>query len=183
MNDHLLLKPRRVLVIDDNDAIHADFRTILSGAGKPTGLAEDEEALFGDARPVGPLATFDIDTALQGQQGYEKVVAAVAAGNRYHLAFVDMRMPPGWDGVQTIQKLWEADPQLHVVICSAYSAYSWKEIVVKLGGSDRLLILKKPFDEFEVYQIANSQTAMWLVTEQAQLKMSELEQLVDQRTA
>ncbi|HZK81792.1 MAG TPA: EAL domain-containing protein, partial [Humisphaera sp.] len=101
----------------------------------------------------------------------------------YHLAFVDMRMPPGWDGVQTIAKLWEADPQLHVVICSAYSAYSWKEIAVKLGGSDRLLILKKPFDEFEVFQIANSQTAKWLVTQQARLKLSELEQLVEIRTA
>ena len=136
-------------------------------------LADDEEALFGDT--PGQLAvrrSFEVDCALQGQEGYEKVVAAVAAGKPYHLAFVDMRMPPGWDGVQTIQKLWEADPHLHVVICSAYSAYSWKEIAAKLGSTDRLLILKKPFDELEVFQIANALTAKWLATQQAQLKLS-----------
>jgi diguanylate cyclase (GGDEF)-like protein len=183
MKDQLLNQARRVLVIDDNEWIHADFRTILAPEGTPVALADDEAALFGDVRPAAPLVKFDIDCALQGQEGYEKVKAAVAAGKPYHLAFVDMRMPPGWDGVQTIQKLWEADPKLHVVICSAYSAYSWKEIVAKLGASDRLLILKKPFDEFEVFQIANSQTAKWLVTEKAQMQMSELEKLVEARTA
>jgi diguanylate cyclase (GGDEF)-like protein len=130
-----------------------------------------------------PQAKFEVDFACQGQEGYDKVVASVASGNPYHLAFVDMRMPPGWDGLQTIQKLWEADPQLQVVICSAYSAYSWKEISAKLGATDRLLILKKPFDDLEVFQIANSQTAKWHVTQQAKLKLNELEQLVQERTA
>ena len=99
------------------------------------------------------------------------------------MAFVDMRMPPGWDGMQTIQKLWEVDSHLQVVICSAYSAYSWKEIAQKLGASDRLLILKKPFDEYEVFQIANSLTTKWHLTAQAGVKLSELERLVEVRTS
>ena len=184
MNDSILNQTRRVLVIDDTEAIHADFRTILGGGTRPAELADDEFVLFGDVYdPMPDKTKFEIDSALQGVEGYEKVSAAVAAQNPYHLAFVDMRMPPGWDGVQTIQKLWEVDPDLHVVICSAYSAYSWKEIAGKLGGSDRLLILKKPFDEYEVYQIACSQTAKWLLARQAQLKLSELEHLVEKRTA
>src|SRR5208282_293202 len=144
----------------------------------PVGLADDELALFGDTPASGPRVKFQIDCALQGAEGYEKVRAAVEAGTPYHMAFVDMQMPPGWDGIQTIQKLWEVDPHLHVVICSAYSAYSWKEIAQKLQGSDRLLILKKPFDESEVYQVACSQTAKWFVTQQAKMKMSQLEELV-----
>ncbi len=130
-----------------------------------------------------PQIEFEIDDALQGRDGYEKVRAAKAAGTPYHLAFVDMRMPPGWDGVQTIEKLWEADPCLQVVICSAYSAYSWEQIAGKLGTTDRLLILKKPFDRLEVFQLATALTAKWLATAQAQLKMSELERLVEKRTS
>lgn len=174
---------RRVLVIDDNESIHTDFRTILDGNAGPLGLADDELALFGNTRKSTPQVNFQIDSALQGAEGFEKVKAARTAGKPYQLAFVDMQMPPGWDGIQTITKLWEVDPNLHVVICSAYSSYSWKEIAEKLQRSDRLLILKKPFDESEVYQIACSQTAKWFVTQQANLKLSELEELVEVRTA
>ena len=174
---------RRVLVIDDNEAIHSDFKTILSRQTTAGDLNADEALLFGETKHASKDPRFTVDFAFQGQQGYEKVVASVAASAQYHLAFVDMRMPPGWDGVQTIQKLWEADPQLQVVICSAYSAYSWKEIAEKLDSSDRLLILKKPFDELEVFQIASSLTAKWLATRQAELKLSEMEGLVNVRTA
>ena len=74
---------------------------------------------------------------------------------------VDVRMPPGWDGIETTQKLWEVDPDLQVVICSAYSDYSWDEIIAKLGNSDRLLFLKKPFDAMEILQLANALTEKW----------------------
>ena len=174
---------RRVLVIDDNESIHSDFRTILASKAGPVGLVDDEVALFGNTRKSARQVKFQIDSALQGEEGFKKVQMAVATGNPYQLAFVDMQMPPGWDGIQTIRNLWEVDPNLHVVICSAYSSYSWREIAEKLQGSDRLLILKKPFDESEVYQIACSQTAKWFVTRQANLKLSELEELVEVRTA
>ena len=59
------------------------------------------------------------------------------------MAFVDVRMPPGWDGVETTAKIWQKYPDLQVVICTAYSDYSWEEMLKKLGYSDRLVILKK----------------------------------------
>jgi diguanylate cyclase (GGDEF)-like protein len=173
----------RILVIDDNEAIHADFRKILTSRGPSPDLAGDEAALFGQTEAAAQRDRFEIDTALQGKEGFDKAAAAVAAGNPYHLAFVDMRMPPGWDGVETIQKLWTADPKLHVVICSAYSDYSWERIISALGTTDRLLILKKPFDELEVRQIATALTAKWLAMTQAQVKFSELDQIVQLRTA
>jgi PAS domain S-box-containing protein len=99
------------------------------------------------------------------------------------MAFVDVRMPPGWDGIETIQRIWKADPDLQVVICTAYSDHSWEEIIQKLGATDSLLILKKPFDNVEVLQLAHSLSKKWVVTNQARFRLENLEAMVDARTA
>lgn len=174
---------RRILIIDDTEAIHADFRKILQLAARPNEVGEQELALFGAAQSPPAVTAFEVDSAFQGREGYEKVVRSLSAGKPYQVAFVDMRMPPGWDGVQTIQKLWEADPRLQVVICSAYSEYSFERIVTSLGVTDRLLILKKPFDPLEVSQIAAALTAKWHSAAQAALKLAEMEKLVQLRTS
>jgi diguanylate cyclase (GGDEF)-like protein len=176
-------KQARVIVIDDNDEIHSDFKKVLGGGRSSTDLASDEAALFGQIEPAFSQPLFEVDCASQGQEGYDKVVAALAEGRPYQIAFVDMRMPPGWDGVQTIQKLWEADPRLQVVICSAYSEYSFERIVESLGATDRLLILKKPFDSLEVSQVATALGAKWHATAKAEIKLAEVEHLVKLRTA
>jgi len=171
--------PYRILVIDDNRAIHEDFRKILA-AQQPNGALESlEEELFG--KPKARSASYELDSAYQGQEGYEKVVASLKSDQRYALAFVDMRMPPGWDGVQTIEKIWQADPEIQVVICTAYSDYSWEEILNKFGAADRLLILKKPFDTAEVCQLACALTKKWHLAKHAHLKLNQLEALVAER--
>ncbi len=107
---------------------------------------------------------FDLDSAFQGQQGYELVQKSIETGRPYAVAFVDIRMPPGWDGVHTVQKIWEIDPEILIVFCSAYSDYSWEEMVRQLGRNDRFLILKKPFDNIEVRQCAMALTERWSVS-------------------
>lgn len=174
---------RRVLVIDDNEAIHDDFRKTLTRKSHGDALDDDEALLFGYSTEKPKGAQFEIDSASQGHLGLARVEAAMREGRPYQLAFVDMRMPPGWDGVETISRLWQADPALQVVICTAYSDYSWDQIVQKLGATDRLLILKKPFDDAEVCQLASAMTEKWLVTQQAQIKMGEMESLIALRTA
>ena len=99
------------------------------------------------------------------------------------MAFVDVRMPPGWDGVETTARIWEADPDLQVVICTAYADCSWDEMLQKLGQSDRLVILKKPFDSIEVYQLANSLCRKWQLLQESKGKMASLEEMVVARTA
>jgi diguanylate cyclase (GGDEF)-like protein len=176
----------RILVVDDNDAIHTDFKKILGGsAGASTKLAGAKAAIFGEATSASGKVRnieFEMDSALQGQEGLAKLQDALRESRPYSVAFVDMRMPPGWDGVQTIQRLWEVDPDLQVVICTAYSDYSWAEISEKLGLTDRLLILKKPFDPVEVVQLATALSEKWALRRTARLKMEELEQMVEQRT-
>jgi diguanylate cyclase (GGDEF)-like protein len=178
---------RRILVIDDNHAIHEDFRKTLGQSCAATEqLLSAKAALFGESgtAPANQnLPRFEIETALQGEEGLAKLQAALREGRPFNVAFVDMRMPPGWDGMQTIQRLWEADPSLQVVICTAYSDYSWEEISRKFGTTDRLLILKKPFDPAEVSQLAASLSEKWAQTRKAQLKMDELERIVEIRTA
>jgi diguanylate cyclase (GGDEF)-like protein len=179
-------EPRRILVIDDNDAIHEDFRKTLGQCSASSArLSSAKAALFGapDEPSAAPLPRFEIETALQGEEGLRKLEASLREDRPFNVAFVDMRMPPGWDGVQTIQRLWQADPNLQVVICTAYSDYSWEEISRTFGMTDRLLILKKPFDPAEVSQLAASLSEKWAQTRKAQLKMDELERIVEIRTA
>jgi diguanylate cyclase (GGDEF)-like protein len=175
---------RRILTIDDNDAIHGDFRKILTQTAVSSKLKSAKAALFGDtaAETASDRLHFQVDSALQGQEGLDKLIKAQADGTPYSVAFVDMRMPPGWDGLQTIQRLWEVDPDLQVVICSAFSDYSWDEISAKLGLTDRLLILKKPFDPAEVTQIAIALSEKWSLRREAKLQMDQLEQMVSERT-
>jgi diguanylate cyclase (GGDEF)-like protein len=179
-------RPRRILVIDDSDAIHGDFRKTLSHEAVSQRLRSAKAALFGDAQSGSPAATFptfEMESALQGQDGLKQVEKSLQEGRPFNVAFVDMRMPPGWDGVQTIQNLWKADPNLEVVICSAYSDYSWADICKKLGLTDKLLILKKPFDPVEVSQLAASLSEKWVLKQDARLKLDELERMVQERTS
>jgi len=174
---------RRILIIDDNPEIHSDIKRILC-EDKSSALDETAAALFGDSSDSGDHKfDYSIDSAYQGKEGFEKVEQAVQDGAPFAMAFVDMRMPPGWDGVETIENLWKVDPDLQVVICTAYTDYSWSEIVERLGGTDQLLILKKPFDLAEVRQLALSVTKKWNLARQANRKLEELDGLVRERTA
>jgi signal transduction histidine kinase len=176
---------RRVLVIDDNRSIHDDFRTILGAeSGADASLEAASAALFETTAPAPATApSFQIDSAYQGQEGLEMIRRALQENSPYAMAFVDVRMPPGWDGIETIARIWQDYPDLQVVVCTAYSDYSWEQMVEKLGQSDRLVILKKPFDNIEVLQLANALTEKWRLYQQAKSRLSDLENVVRARTA
>jgi len=123
-----------------------------------------------------------MDSAFQGQEGLARVQQANAEGRPYALAFVDGRMPPGWDGVETITKLREVDPALQFVICTAYSDYSWIEIQQQFGPSDSLLVLKKPFDLIEVRQLAHALSHKWLLAREVGRQIGALDAAVACRT-
>ncbi len=175
-------KNQRVLIIDDNRAIHDDFRKILCPPAARSALDAADAALFGEPVPVQQHAAFEIDSAYQGQDGVRLIQEALAAGRPYAMAFVDVRMPPGLDGVQTTRRIWELDPTVQIVLCTAYSDYSWNEMFAELGHSDGLLILKKPFDAVEALQLAHALTEKWRLRRAAEHKLEELEQRVSRRT-
>ena len=171
----------RILIIDDTPAIHEDFRKALTQVETPA-LDEAAAALFGRPPPRRRRSRFVLDSAYQGQDGLALLQQGLAEGRRYALALVDVRMPPGWDGIETISKLWEADPDLQVMICTAHSDYSWEDTVERLGDSESLVILKKPFDRVEVLQLAHALTRKWLLTRQSKRRLADLDSLVNERT-
>lgn len=185
MSERTIPKNRRILIVDDNQAIHEDFRKILANA--PAGDSEleaAESALFGEDAPAKANYTdYELTFASQGQEALEQTKEALAQKTPFALAFVDVRMPPGWDGIETTTHLWEADPDLQVVICTAYSDYSWDEMIGKFGQSDRLVILKKPFDNVEVLQLACAMSEKWRLQQEARLRLDQLEDIINARTS
>ena len=184
MSDAAKEMAHRILVIDDNPSIHKDFETTLVEDEMNTSLNTLRTEVFGERLAGDHTAknTYELDFASQGEQGCEKIQLACTQGRPYELAFVDMRMPPGWDGLKTIEQLWRIDPNVQVVICTAYSDYTWEEITTRLGKSQNLLILKKPFDSAEVAQLASALTEKWVLAKQASLKTEQLERMVKERT-
>jgi two-component system NtrC family sensor kinase len=153
-------KNRRILVIDDTPGIHQDFRKVLGTARSTSHLEADESALFGDA-PAQPKSDgYEIDSAMQGQEGLDKVMRAARDGKPYAVVFADMRMPPGWDGVETIERILRVTPRVELCICSAYSDYSWHEVIRRVGRPS-LRLLRKPFDTFELLSVASELTEKW----------------------
>ena len=186
MSNSTIPAANRILIIDDNRAIHADFRKILMPKTASDAVLRKAEALVFGGQPAdtgaAPAVTYQIDSATQGQEGLQMVEQAANEGRPYALAFVDVRMPPGWDGIETIARIWQKFPELPVVICTAYSDYSWSEMMSDLGHSDNLVILRKPFEAFEVLQLAHSFTRKWLLARQVRAHIEELDGLVQSRT-
>jgi diguanylate cyclase (GGDEF)-like protein len=177
------IDPRRILIVDDNRAIHDDFRKILANPDGDEGLRSLEASVFGETRPT-PYALTDyrLDSAYQGREALTLVQQASRDGQPYSVAFIDMRMPPGWDGLETIQRLWAVDPELQVVICSAYSDHDWQDVVERLGRSDNLLVLKKPFDVIEVLQCTHALSSKWRNERALRQQLESLEKDVSDRT-
>ncbi len=173
----------RILVVDDNSAIHEDFRKILANSPARDDFEDEDAAFFGTPAAPTERASFDLDFASQGLEALDLVTDATREGRRYSMVFMDVRMPPGLDGIETTARLWEIDPDLQVVICTAYSDYSWEEMVGRLGRTDRLLILKKPFDMIEVVQCAHALTGKWSLLQQTRHHAESLESSVRERTA
>jgi two-component system, NtrC family, sensor kinase len=175
---------RRVLVVDDMESIRQDFAKILGEPSRPAGLAELEQSLFGTPERVAaaPPARFELGFASQGLEGIARAAEAAAEGRPYALAFVDVRMPPGLDGIETIARLWELDPRLEIVICTAYSDYSWRQMLERLSRPGQFLVLGKPFDSTAVRQMALALTEKWTLAREAERTREDLDALVREKT-
>lgn len=174
----------RIIIIDDNTSIHQDFIKVLKPQESSVFASIDSQLFTPTLQKEAPLLLpyFQFETASQGQEGVKKIQHAIAVGKPYAVAFVDVRMPPGLDGIETIQRIWEIDQEIQVVICTAYSDYSWEETVQKLGIRDNLLVLKKPFDNVAVRQLACTLSRKWLLAKDVKSHTELLNKTVAERT-
>jgi two-component system, NtrC family, sensor kinase len=160
-----LIKNRRILIIDDNPDIHGDFQKILaptdSSCPELSGL---EAVIFGDSAATVAATTdvgFQVDGAMQGQDGLTKVTDAVFQNKPYFLSFVDMRMPPGWDGLETIRHIRKIDQKIFLAICTAHSEYTFEQIKKATHYCPRVKFLRKPFDPKEITELATRFMNEW----------------------
>lgn len=182
--------PLHIMIIDDNSSIHMDFIKVLTSSNTRTQLDYFEQKLFDkpllneseNSDTDSFLPKFIFNTASQGNEAIKKIKQDLEQGIHYALAFVDIRMPPGWDGITTIKQMWKVDPDIQIVICTAYSDFSWGETVKELGMGDNYLILKKPFDIVVVRQLACALTRKWILMNNAKHHEKILQKTVAEQT-
>lgn len=148
----------RILVIDDEDSVLDTYLQFL--AGNDDAELDELGDLMGMERS-GEKKTegFDVETASQGREGLEKVRSALDSGEPFAVAFIDVRMPPGWDGVDTARRIRQIDPDIHIVFVTAYSDYDVNEIYDSIG--DNMIYLKKPFQLDVIAQMARNLCGVW----------------------
>jgi len=169
---------QRVLVIDDNRAIHDDFRKILGGPDTKIVVAA-KSRLVGRPAPI----PFQVEFAYQVQEAVAMVEKALAEDRPYAVAFLDMGAPPGWGGIETAKRIWAVYPDLQLVICTAHSDPPWADLSDWIGPPERFLLLKKPFDAIEAVQMAHALTEKWRLLQDSKARFADLEQAVALRTA
>jgi diguanylate cyclase (GGDEF)-like protein len=170
-------KNRRILVIDDMPSTHEHVRAILNHApaAGPPSLENEQPGTCGSEVEA---IEYEVDSAYQGEQGYECVVKALEEGRPYAMAIVDVRMP-GWDGIKTVEQIRRIDSEIQIAICSAYADKSWQAIHKRFGANDWLLVFRKPLDLAEVQQFVCAMTEKWNLARCASYKVTELERIAD----
>jgi signal transduction histidine kinase len=171
--------PYRTLIIDDDALIHQVFAKMLSRDF----TRSDRSQPAGRSMPDSDFPVFEVDSAFTGQQGLECVLRALAEHRPYTMAFVDMRMKAGWDGIETIARIWHECSDLQIIICTGHTDFTWHDIIKRFGHTDRLLMLKKPFDVMDVRQLAYALAEKWNLFNQARSHLERLQNLVAERTA
>ncbi|OFZ22934.1 MAG: hypothetical protein A2202_01495 [Bdellovibrionales bacterium RIFOXYA1_FULL_36_14] len=164
------LKNRRILIVDDTEDIHEVFKCAFETKSKVinekynkciSNLFDQQPDESDDCKFPTHLPEFDLDSAFQGKEAIEKVKKSIEENMPYALVFLDVRMPPGIDGIETLQKMWEIDKNIEAIICTAYSDYNLTNLSKKLGYTHQLLLLKKPFEVEEIQQITLAQVMKW----------------------
>jgi len=168
---------RRILVIDDNPDILQAYKDILAPSrDRNTSSREMISRLLAPA--VDEKSVFDLQMASQGEDGFRLVEKGIAQDKPFALAFIDIRMPPGWGGISTATRIRKIDPNIEIVMVTAYSNRSLGEIVNTVSSPGKLLLLRKPFDPEEVIQLALSLTEKWNLARQEELQRKELQSIL-----
>jgi CheY-like chemotaxis protein len=168
----------RILLIDDVQSVHDLFRRILIGRSIRK-VVRDKEANVQRSEPVrSKMPIFEVDSAFNGEEGLRLIEKSLLENRPYSVAFVDVRLGSGWDGVQTTCKIWQQYSDLQVVLCTGYSDRPWEDLVKSLGFLDRMIVLVKPFDVTEVKQLAVGFSEKWRLNQQVKLRVDNLEKLI-----
>lgn len=179
-------KNNRILIVDDQQDLREQLAKLLRRAGKKnetTSFVQSMRDRLTGAKKDEPKGqesadTYLVDTASQGEEAFEMVKKALAENRPYAMLFTDMRMPPGWDGMETAKKIRDIDKHIEIVIMTAFADHDQETIALEVGTPEKLLYIKKPFQSEEIFQLALSLTSKWNFEEVQRMRKEWLEVLI-----
>jgi signal transduction histidine kinase len=156
----------RILVADDEPQMRESYKTVLRDFGDRDGGAAAIDSLEselygdGDAAPKG-VERIELTVCTQGEHAIEEAKRAISEGRPYSVAFLDVRMPPGLNGVQAAESIRALDPDMHIVIVTGYSDVGPREITSHVWPPEKLFYVVKPFQPLELQQLTAALTRKW----------------------
>ncbi|MBA3015096.1 MAG: LuxR C-terminal-related transcriptional regulator [Proteobacteria bacterium] len=176
----------RILIVDDEQSILEAYRQVLSGSRTQTTsqprLDALENRLFPDSQQKFVMPTFDLCLCRQGHEAVEAVRTSITEKSPFSVAFIDVRMPPGKDGVWAASEIRKLDPWVNIVIVTAFSDLNPAEINHTVQPPNRLLYMQKPFHSHEIQQFALALSAKWQAEQELTATNQHLDTLVQERT-
>ena len=162
----------RVLVVDDQKDIHDDFKEMLL----PRAAAADDLAasFLGGEEPDHRLPEFELLHAMGGEEACELVARAARDERPIAVAYIDIRMPPGIDGVETVRRIRRVDRAIEIVLMTAYTETSLADIVQDMELLHKLLYIRKPFAREEVQQITLALVEKWNLERELEARRRQL---------
>lgn len=151
----------KILVVDDDERQRLAYRNLFS-QGHHAILSELESFFQQDtSETLGDKLeeSFLVVEASQGQEAIELVQEAYENDTPISVAFIDMRMPPGMNGLEAAEKIRAIDPRVYIVFVTAYSDVDLAQITHRIY--ENVLFIRKPFQSEEIEQIARNFTISW----------------------
>lgn len=154
---------RRILIVDDEPKILDELQKVLSpGERGNTELNELENRLFNNEKVNRRKVTcYDVCCCRQGDEAVEQVRDSIQQNKPFSVAFIDIRMPPGIDGVTTAEEIRKLDANIQLVMMTGFSDFDISEISHRIPPEDKLLYMQKPIHSQEIRQFALALTAKW----------------------
>ncbi|MDH3373457.1 MAG: EAL domain-containing protein [Gammaproteobacteria bacterium] len=187
MTDTHDIAKNRILVVDDDAMLIAEYLRCLGEGYEPdsaaTTLTELEKVLFGEETDESGAARFSVDTRDQGEPAVEAIHEAIRARDPYAIVFLDIRMPPGIDGIEAAKRIRALDPDVNIVIVTGSMSAEFDKLDTEVPPADKIFFFKKPFHAAECRQLAAALCGKWHADMTLRRVNEELEQRVEERTA
>lgn len=177
----------RVLVVDDDAMLLAEYIRCLGEDFEPeiatTTLTDLEKVLFGDETNDRGAAKFEVHSRNQGEAAVEAVQASIEAGTPYAIIFIDIRMPPGIDGIEAAQRIRLLDPNINIVIVTGSMSSTQENLGKQVPPADKIFFFQKPFHALECRQLSAALCGKWHADMALRKANEDLEQRVRERTS
>jgi len=187
MSDINQTTTNRILVVDDDVMLIEEYLKCLGEDYEPdsatTTLSELEKVLFGDETDESGAARFHVESRNQGDLAVEAVQDALKTGKKYSIVFLDIRMPPGIDGIEAAKQIRALDPDVNIVIVTGSMSVEVDNLDAEVPPADKIFFFRKPFHAAECRQLAAALCGKWHADMALRSANEELERRVEERTS